>query len=205
MDENDVIQSAQAGDGEAVSFLMEKYKGTVRALSGPLFLMDGDRDDLLQEGMIGLFKAIQAFDKEKGASFETFANLCISRQLYTAIEKSNRKKNIPLNSYVSIYSEEYLQEEGDSAGYVVRDEMCSIWEKNPEDIVIKKESQGDVLEALYEKLSNMEKKVLELFLQGLTYQEIAKRLEYSAKTIDNALQRIKIKTQKITAEMSNME
>ena len=197
MDENDLIQNAQAGDGEAVSYLLEKYKGSVRALSRPLFLMDGDQDDLIQEGMIGLFKAIQNYDRERGASFETFANVCISKQLYTAIEKSNRKKNIPLNSYISIYSDEYLNGEGDLEHGFLSGEIFSVWEKNPEDIVIKKESRENVLESLYEALSNMEKRVLDLFLKGLTYQEIAKRLDYPPKTIDNALQRIKMKMQKI--------
>ena len=199
--ENDLIRDAQSGDGEAVSHLLEKYKGSVRALARPLFLMDGDEDDLLQEGMIGLFKAIQTFDRDKGASFETYARLCISRQLYSAIEKSNRKKNIPLNSYISIYSEEYLHEEGDFGNGMFSEQTASVWEENPEDIVIQRESRDNVLDILYEKLSNMEKKVLKLFLQGLTYQEIAKRLQYPPKKIDNALQRIKMKMQKIDAEM----
>lgn len=200
-DENDLIQDAQSGNGEAVSFLLEKYKGSVRTLTRPLFLMDGDEDDLIQEGMIGLFKAIQTFDRERGASFETYARLCVSRQLYSAIEKSNRKKNIPLNSYISIYSEEYLHEEGDYGNGIFSEQTSSVWEENPEDIVIQRESRDDVIDVLCQKLSNMEKKVLKLFLQGLTYQEIAKRLQYPPKKIDNALQRIKIKMQKINSEM----
>ncbi len=197
MDEFELIEDAQAGDGEAVSFLLEKYKGMVRALSRPLFLMGGEQDDLIQEGMIGLFKAIQTYDVSKGAGFETYANLCISSQLYSAIEKSNRKKNIPLNSYISIYSPEYSNEEGNSEGGFIINKISVDWEKNPEEIVIRKESTKSLIGRLYGKLSVLEKQVLELFLKGLTYQEIAKRLEKSPKTIDNALQRIKAKVQQV--------
>lgn len=191
MDEIELLTNAQAGDGEAVSFLLEKYKGMVRALSRPLFLMGGEQDDLIQEGMIGLFKAIQTYDASKGAGFETYANLCISSQIYSAIEKSNRKKNIPLNSYISIYSPEYSNEEGNSEGGFIINKISVDWEKNPEEIVIRKETANSLLGRLYGKLSTMEKQVLDLFLKGLTYQEIAKQLEKSPKTIDNALQRIK--------------
>ena len=120
-EEAKTIKKAQEGDSEAMTCLLEKYKGTVRILARPMFLIDGDKDDLIQEGMIGLFKAIRTYDPEKGASFETFANLCISAQLCSAIKKSNRKKNIPLNSYISIYSKEKREDKG-----IQKDILCLI-------------------------------------------------------------------------------
>ena len=196
MEEKEVIGRAQHGDSEATSFLLEKYKGIVRRLSHPLFLVDGDQDDLLQEGMIGLFKAIQSFDNAKGAGFETYASVCISRHLYTAIEKSNRKKNIPLNSYISIYSLEYPDEMEERDRRYALDKLLADWQKNPEEIVIKKEDTQNVLQNIFQKLSKMEKEVLRLFLKGMTYQEIAKQMDCAPKKIDNALQRIKMKIAK---------
>lgn len=193
----DAIQRAQSGDSEAISYLLEKYKSMVRALARPLFLIDGEQDDLVQEGMIGLFKAIQTYDADKGASFETFANTCISGQLYTAIKKSNRQKNIPLNSYVSIYSTESPGGRGEKEGTFVLDKTALDWQNNPEEIVIGRENARSIQEKLYSRLSKMEVQVLDLFLTGMTYQEIAMKLDKSPKSIDNALQRIKGKLHKM--------
>lgn len=196
-DEMNQLERAQQGDSDAISALLEKYKSMVRALARPLFLMDGEQDDLVQEGMIGLFKAIQTYDKKKGTAFESFANTCIRGQLYTAVKKSNRKKNQPLNSYISLYSVENGEGSTEKDGSFVLDKSIPDWQNNPERIVVGREQQRDMQERLYKYLSKMEIQVLDLFLQGLTYQEIATKLEKTPKSIDNALQRIKYKTKKI--------
>lgn len=196
-DEKELLERAQQGDSDAISMLLEKYKSMVRALARPLFLMDGEQDDLVQEGMIGLFKAIQTYDRNKGAAFESFANTCIRGQLYTAVKKSNRKKNMPLNSYISLYAVEKGEENTDKDGAFVIDKTIPDWQNNPERIVVGREQQRDVQERLYHHLSKMEVQVLDLFLRGLTYQEIAAKLEKSPKSIDNALQRIKGKIKKL--------
>lgn len=197
IDELQIIQNAQNGNEEAMTYLMEKYKSMVRMLSRPLFLMDGDKDDLLQEGMIGLFKAVRTYDAGKDAAFETFANLCISRQLYSAIKLSNRQKNIPLNSYVSIDTADREDTSNDLERTLLLDRTGAAWQQNPEEIVIGEESARNTKRKLVSKLSKMETQVLDLFLKGLTYQEIAEKLEKTPKAIDNALQRIKGKLKKL--------
>lgn len=197
MDDLEVVIQAQEGKEEAVSYLLEKYKGMVRALARPLFLMDGEQDDLIQEGMIGLFKAIQTYNSKKGASFETFANLCITRQMYSAVKMSNRKKNSPLNSYVSIDSSMGEEDITEADKIFMMNQSFLTRQLNPEEIVIGAESEKHVREKLFSRLSKMETQVLHLFLKGLTYQEIAKRMGKSPKTIDNALQRIKGKLSKL--------
>ena len=193
--EEELIVSAQNGNEEAMAVLLERYKSLVRALSRPLFLIDGDQDDLLQEGMIGLYKAIQTFQDQKNASFETFTTLCIKRQLYSAIKASNRKKNIPLNSYISIDNAQDPTN-AELEKIFVTDAAQAMRQKSPEDIIIGQENVENTQKKMFMHLSNMEKQVLELFLQGLTYQEIAQKMEKSPKTIDNALQRIKKKVAK---------
>lgn len=196
-DELQIIQNAQNGDEEAMTYLMEKYKSMVRVLSRPLFLMDGDKDDLLQEGMIGLFKAVRTYDAERETAFETFANLCISRQLYSAIKLSNRQKNIPLNSYIPIDTAEGEEASSDIDWTLLSDRAGAVWQQNPEEIVIGEESTRNTKRRLMSKLSKMETQVLDLFLKGLTYQEIAEKLGKTPKAIDNALQRIKGKLRKL--------
>lgn len=158
--------------------------------SRKLFLIDGDKDDLIQEGMIGLFKAVRDYQVGKDAAFRTFADLCISRQLYSAIKKSNRLKNQPLNSYVSIYSDEFSDADelaGDRT--VISSGSDNI--ANPEAIMIDRENAIDMQNKMFDKLSKMEREVLKRYLEGMTYQEIAADMEKSPKSIDNALQRIK--------------
>lgn len=197
LDELQIIQNAQNGDEEAMTYLMEKYKSMVRVLSRPLFLMDGDKDDLLQEGMIGLFKAVRTYDADRETAFETFANLCISRQLYSAIKLSNRQKNIPLNSYVPIDTAEGEDASNNLERTLLLDRAGSAWQQNPEEIVIGEESARYTKRMLISRLSKMETQVLDLFLKGLTYQEIAEKLGKTPKAIDNALQRIKAKFKKL--------
>ena len=190
MSENDIINLAQKRENAAMEYLLEKYKPLVRQKTRKLFLIDGDKDDLIQEGMIGLFKAVRDYQVGKDAAFRTFANLCISRQLYSAIKKSNRLKNQPLNSYVSIYSDEFSDADelaGDRT--VISSGSDNI--ANPEAIMIDRENAIDMQNKMFDKLSKMEREVLKRYLEGMTYQEIAADMEKSPKSIDNALQRIK--------------
>lgn len=196
LSENDIIKIAQSGNDDAMTFLMEKYKSLVRQKVRPLFLIGGDKDDLVQEGMIGLYKAICSYVPEKEASFKTFAELCISRYIYSAIKVSNRMKNQPLNTYISIYAPAFsVNNESSESGFMIDQELEAA-ERNPEDIVISKESAVSALEQLFKSLSNMEKQVLNRYLDGMTYQEIAAQMHKTPKSIDNALQRIKIKLSK---------
>lgn len=190
MSENDIINLAQNKEDSAMEYLLEKYKPLVRQKTRKLFLIDGDKDDLIQEGMIGLFKAVRDYQAGKDAAFRTFADLCISRQLYSVIKKSNRLKNQPLNSYISIYSDEFNDADelaGDRT--VISSGSDNI--ANPEAIVIDRESAVDMQNQMFDKLSKMEREVLKRYLDGMTYQEIAADMEKSPKSIDNALQRIK--------------
>lgn len=190
MSENDIINLAQKRQNAAMEYLLEKYKPLVRQKTRKLFLIDGDKDDLIQEGMIGLFKAVRDYQVGKDAAFRTFADLCISRQLYSAIKKSNRLKNQPLNSYVSIYSDEFSDADelaGDRT--VISSGSDNI--ANPEAIMIDRENAIDMQNKMFDKLSKMEREVLKRYLDGMTYQEIAADMEKSPKSIDNALQRIK--------------
>ena len=190
MSENDIINLAQNKEDSAMEYLLEKYKPLVRQKTRKLFLIDGDKDDLIQEGMIGLFKAVRDYQAGKDAAFRTFADLCISRQLYSAIKKSNRLKNQPLNSYISIYSDEFNDADelaGDRT--VISSGSDNI--ANPEAIVIDRESAVDMQNQMFDKLSKMEREVLKRYLDGMTYQEIAADMEKSPKSIDNALQRIR--------------
>ena len=190
MSENDIINLAQKRQNAAMEYLLEKYKPLVRQKTRKLFLIDGDKDDLIQEGMIGLFKAVRDYQVGKDAAFRTFADLCISRQLYSAIKKSNRLKNQPLNSYVSIYSDEFSDADELAGDRTVissgRDNIA-----NPEAIMIDRENAIDMQNKMFDKLSKMEREVLKRYLEGMTYQEIAADMEKSPKSIDNALQRIK--------------
>lgn len=190
MSENDIINLAQKRENAAMEYLLEKYKPLVCQKTRKLFLIDGDKDDLIQEGMIGLFKAVRDYQVGKDAAFRTFADLCISRQLYSAIKKSNRLKNQPLNSYVSIYSDEFSDADelaGDRT--VISSGSDNI--ANPEAIMIDRENAIDMQNKMFDKLSKMEREVLKRYLEGMTYQEIAADMEKSPKSIDNTLQRIK--------------
>jgi RNA polymerase sigma factor, sigma-70 family len=185
-----LIQMLRNGQKDVEDYIMEKYKGLVRKNARAMFLIGGENDDLIQEGMIGLFKALRDYNLEQEVLFYSFANLCISRQIYSAVEASNRKKHKPLNSYVSLDS-----------GMVTKDEhmvpiqevLQSLTEKNPEEVLIDKEEIGVLAAQVGSGLSNFEREVLRLYLSGKEYVEIAEELARSAKSIDNALGRIKMK------------
>ena len=172
--DEELICRLRAGESSIEEYLLEKYKPFVKSKSRALFLVGGDREDLIQEGMIGLFKAIRDFKAENGAPFAAFAKLCVERQMYTAIEAAGRQKNAPLNAYISLSEgEEHLMDGG------------------IEEAVIEKTSYQQLYERVRSLLSAMENEVLELYLEGKDYTEIAKILGKSDKSIDNALQRIK--------------
>lgn len=190
MTDEELIRLQRKGNLEVTDFIMEKYKNLVKKKAKAMFLIGGDNDDLIQEGMIGLFKAIRDYQDDKDTSFYSFAELCISRQIYSAIEASNRQKHIPLNTYISFYSQ-VSKEDGDMAPLL--DMLQSITDKNPEDLVIDKENVDMIEYELGKSLSEFESKVFELYISGINYQQIAKVLEKNPKSIDNALQRIKYK------------
>lgn len=193
VEEQKLIERAQAQDYGAIDSLMKRYKSLVRKRARSLFMIGGDQDDLMQEGMIGLFKAIQDYDKTKEAGFATFAELCITRQLYSAVKSSNRQKNIPLNTYISIYSPVYTQDNGEQESGLIVDHSLEAMGMSPEEILIDRENAESLQKRIYQCLSKLERDVFSLYLDGMTYQEIAKRLEKEPKSIDNALQRIKSK------------
>ena len=190
MTDEQLIQKLRDGDNRIVDYIMEKYKNLVRKEANAMYLLGGENEDLIQEGMIGLFKAVQNYEPDQNSSFFSFAKLCISRQLYSAIEASRRKKHSPLNSYVSLYD---MKEE--------KEPMINTMEanknSNPEELLVSQE-YAELLESkLEESLSDLENRVLYLHLMGTDYRTIARLLDKSPKTVDNALQRIKAKTQKI--------
>ncbi len=173
---------------------MNKYKNLVRSKAKSMYILGADSEDLIQEGMIGLFKAIRDYDSGRDASFFTFADLCVSRQMYTAVQASRRQKHIPLNNYISLYGNASEGQGGEEEALV--NVLASGSGLNPEELVIDKENV-DRLEMLIEReLSSFEKQVLDLYLTGMRYQQIAKVLGRDDKSTDNALQRIKTKLRK---------
>ena len=185
--DEELIKQLRLGDERIMEFILDKYKPLVRKKANTMYLIGGETEDLIQEGMIGLFKAIRDYDEEKESSFYHFAELCINRQIYTVIEAYNRKKHAPLNTYVSLYSAT------NEDGTVLSDALTAQGAKNPEQMMIEQENLMLFLENLKERLSKMEQRVLDYYLAGLNYQQIAEQMEKSPKAIDNALQRIKMK------------
>lgn len=194
MTDEHLIEELREGDTNITDYIMDKYKSLVRKKARALFLLGGENDDLIQEGMIGLFKAVRNFDPEQGASFHSFAELCIVRQMYSAIEASKRKKHLPLNSYVSLYEETESEESGRPP---LMDVLQSDIENDPEAIFFGKEYTNAFERELKKELSPLENKVLYLHLMGTNYRAIATIIGKSNKTVDNALQRIKTKAEKI--------
>lgn len=190
MSDEELITLAQDGDNQVVDYLMEKYKNLVRKKAYELYITGGDNDDLIQEGMIGLFKAVRDYNSEKDTSFFTFADLCISRQIYTAIYASKRKKHIPLNTYVSLNSG-ITEEENDAQ--LLMNQVYSVHDKNPEELIIDKENEGYIEEQMQENLSTFELQVIDLYIAGIPYVKIAEILDRTPKSIDNAIQRIRSK------------
>ena len=191
-----LIHLLREGEVAVTDFLMNKYKNLVRKKAGTMFILGADREDLIQEGMIGLFKAVREYDAGRDASFYTFADLCISRQMYSAVQASSRKKHIPLNTYVSLFTGvDGEAERGRNLEDVLMD-ASGHSQTDPEALIIDQENVERLEHTIDEELSPFEKEVLSLYLTGMTYTEIAKVLNREEKATDNALQRIKKKLKK---------
>ncbi|MBS3969256.1 MAG: RNA polymerase sporulation sigma factor SigH [Clostridia bacterium] len=190
--DEDIVEIAQAGDDAAQEYLINKYKNFVRAKARSYFLIGADREDIIQEGMIGLYKAIRDFRCDKLSSFRAFAELCITRQIITAIKTATRQKHIPLNSYVSLNKPIYDEDSDRTLLDVISGSKIT----DPEELIISQEEFGDIEEKMGEILSSLEWKVLMSYLEGKSYQEIAYELKRHVKSIDNALQRVKRKLER---------
>lgn len=189
MTDEEVISLVKNGDKYAIDFIIDKYKSLVNMKVSKYFIIGAEKEDIIQEGMIGLFKAIQSYNSDKQNSFKTFANMCIERQLITAIKTSNRQKHIPLNGYVSLNVAAYDEDEDTS----VLEVLDSHQTEDPLDTITKKEYYKRVEAAIDENLSDFEKQVLARFIKGESYITIAEKLETPVKSIDNAIQRIRKK------------
>ncbi len=189
MRDEDLIEEIRLGNLEAQNYLLQKYKSLVSVKSKRFFIVGAENDDIVQEGMIGLYKAIRSFDSSKDNSFKTFANICIERQLITAIKTSNRQKHIPLNTSFSLDNTAY--EENDDVS--IMDILNTNIVEDPLEMITKKENTKILEKKIDENLSKFEKKVLEKYLEGYSYDSIASILNTSAKSVDNAIQRIRKK------------
>lgn len=194
MPDEELIDRLREGETRITDYIMDKYKNLVRSKAGTMYLLGADREDLIQEGMIGLFKAIRDYDCGRDASFFTFAELCISRQMYSAVQAAGRKKHIPLNTYISLYSAgtEGSEEEENSILGVLEDRGLG-----PEELFIDRESVERLERQINEELSSFEKQVFELYITGMSYSQIAKLLGRDEKSTDNALQRLKGKIRRM--------
>ncbi len=184
-----LIQKLRSGESQVSDYLLEKYKGIVRKKARAMYLIGGETDDLIQEGMLGLFKAIQDYRPEKETSFRTFAMLCMERQMYSAIQGSNRQKHQPLNSYVSL-----------SEGVADESIFSELVISNPESIIIDQETALELERRIHECLSHFENRVLDCYIHGYNYLQIAEEFKKSPKSIDNALQRIRKKVRRTISE-----
>ena len=194
--DEELIEKINGGETACMDVLIERYKRRVRNQARPLYLMGGDSDDLIQEGMIGLFKAVRDYDLGRDASFYTFAELCINRQVYTAVQASKRQKHLPLNTYISLDS-------GNPAGEDERESMklgellADRTELSPEELFLDKERVTYLEKIIEEELSDFERQVLDLYMTGMSYTQIARVLGRDEKATDNALQRLKAKIRKM--------
>ena len=189
-----IISEIKNGDEEALSYILEKYKDLVNVKVSKYFIIGAEKEDTVQEGMIGLFKAIKNYNAEKQNSFKSFANICIERQLITAIKTSNRQKHQPLNSYLSLNTAAY--ENNDDNSVELLETFNSKTIEDPLETIMKQEQYNEVETAVNKNLSKFEQKVLSGFLNGESYTVIAKKLNTPVKSIDNAIQRIRKKAMK---------
>lgn len=192
VDDDELVVLVRNGDSGALEFLINKYKNFVRAKARSYFLIGADHEDIVQEGMIGLYKAVRDYNGDKLSSFKAFAELCITRQIITAIKTATRQKHIPLNSYVSLDKPLY-DEESDRT---LLDVICGTRVTDPEELLINQEEFADIELKMGELLSDLERQVLMLYLDGRSYQEISIDLNRHVKSIDNALQRVKRKLER---------
>ena len=200
MADEEIVEEARAGDNDALEFLLLKYKNFVRAKARSYFLIGADREDIIQEGMIGLYKAIRDYRQDKLSSFRAFAELCITRQIITAIKTATRQKHIPLNSYVSLNKPIYdIDSDRSLLDLLSATKIC-----DPEELVISREEYRRIENDMGELLSDLEWDVLMAYLQGKSYQEIAMELNRHVKSVDNALQRVKRKLERYLEEKENI-
>ena len=191
-----IVGMCHEGNTVAEEYLLNKYKNFVRSKARSYFLIGADHEDIVQEGMIGLYKAIRDYKQEKLSSFRAFAELCITRQIITAIKTATRQKHIPLNSYVSLNKPLYDEESDRTLLDIIMEGNAG----NPEDMIINQENLGSIHQKINEVLSGLEQEVLTAYLDGKSYQEIAEALGRHVKSIDNALQRVKRKLEKYLEE-----
>lgn len=196
MTDEEVVVKCHEGDVLAEEYLLNKYKNFVRSKARSYFLIGADHEDIVQEGMIGLYKAIRDFRPDKLSSFRAFAELCITRQIITAIKTATRQKHIPLNSYVSLNKPLYDEESDRTLLDVIIEGRAA----NPEELIISQEDLTSIQSRINQVLSGLEQEVLQAYLDGKSYQEIAENLGRHVKSIDNALQRVKRKLEKLLQE-----
>ena len=194
-----IVELSHEGDATAEEYLLDKYKNFVRSKARSYFLVGADHEDIVQEGMIGLYKAIRDYRPDKLSSFRAFAELCITRQIITAIKTATRQKHIPLNNYVSLNKPLYDEESDRTLLDVIIEGRTS----DPEEMIINMENVGNIRTKINEVLSGLEQEVLNAYLDGKSYQEIAESLGRHVKSIDNALQRVKRKLEKYLEENKN--
>lgn len=193
--DEELIHRLRDGETSVMDYVCEKYKPLVRSKAKSMFILGGDTEDLIQEGMLGLFKAVRDYDSGRDASFYTFADLCISRQMYTAVQASQRKKHIPLNTYISLYGDSGESAEGENRE--LAESLTGHMQQDPEALFLDKERVDYLEHTIEEELSPFEKEVLDLHLTGMSYSQIAKVLGREEKATDNALQRLKSKIKKM--------
>lgn len=191
--DEELIRRLRDGDGSVMDYLMEKYKDLVRRKARSMYLPGADQEDLIQEGMIGLFKAVRDYDCGRDASFYTFADLCISRQMYTAVQASQRLKHTPLNTYVSLDSHGRTEEDRDPETQTLAELLTDKTGRNPEELFLDKERVAYLEKRIATELSELERQVLDLYITGMSYTQIAKVLRRSEKATENALTRAKQK------------
>ena len=196
--DEELVLMAQSGDDAAQEYLLDKYKSLVRAKSRAYFLIGADSEDIIQEGMIGLYKAVRDYNEEKNASFRSFAELCVNRQMITAIKAATRQKHQPLNSYVSLNKPVYEEESEQTYMDFLQSSSGSLL--NPEALLIGQENKSFLEDQMVKNLSSFETRVLVLYSQGRSYFEISRVLDKPEKSIDNALQRVKKKLEKFLEE-----
>ncbi len=198
--DEDILKLIKSGDEEALAYLIEKYRPAVNYKISKFFMIGAEREDIFQEGMIGLYKAIKCFDGDKQNSFKSFANMCIKRQLITAIKSSTRQKHIPLNSSLSLNNSVY--DNNNEEGTELIDTFDSKTAEDPLETIMKHEHYVEIENAVNKSLSKFEKQVLDRFIRGDSYTAIAEKLDSPVKSVDNAIQRIRKKAIKnITEEM----
>lgn len=203
MSDEELLEAIKEKDTEALDFLICRYKDLVNSKVNKYFIIGAEKEDIIQEGLIGLYKAIKDYKQDKQSSFKSFANLCVERQLITAIKSSNRQKHMPLNSYLSLNMTAYENEDGNNETQVM-DVLETNVVEDPLDTITKKEYMLDVENVIDNSLSDFEKRVLNRYIQGESYIKIAEKLDAPVKSVDNAIQRIRKKTSKSLSADSNI-